>query len=197
MKAGYNRSGQAYRRERKGDSRDVQLLSLLVEKLPKGAEVLDAGCGSGYPVAQLLARQFEVTGIDFSETQLRLAKRTVARVTLIQGDISVLPFRDETFDAIVSYYAIIHVPRDQHRELLLDFRRVLRAGGLVLLCMGAGDLPSDIGEFHGSKMFWSHYDRPTNLSLLKETGFNVLFSELAMDPEYPPSAHLFVLGSKR
>ncbi len=196
VQAGYDRIASAYRAARNSDSRDVQLLRILVERLRRGAVLLDAGCGSGYPVSQLLAESFEVSGIDLSRSQLRLAKGTITSAAFIQGDIVALPFRDETFDAIVSYYAIIHVPRTQHRELLRDFHRVLRQNGLVLLCMGAGDLPSDTAEFYGTPMFWSHFDGTTNLSLLVETGFKVLSSETITDPIDPPSRHLFVLGSR-
>jgi ubiquinone/menaquinone biosynthesis C-methylase UbiE len=196
VKEGYDSVASAYRVARKSDSKDVQLLRILVEKLPKSAIVLDAGCGSGYPVSQLLAESFEVTGLDFSSGQLRLARERSRSGAFVQGDIVALPFRDETFDGIVSYYAIIHVPRSQHRELLLDFHRVLKPDGLVLLCMGAGDLPSDTGEFFGTRMFWSHYNGTTNLSLLKETGFKIFSSQTITDPIDPPSEHLFVLALK-
>ncbi len=194
VKAGYSRMASTYRATRTNDSRDIQLLRLLVERLPQGAFVLDAGCGSGYPVAQFLAGFFQVTGMDFSEEQIRLAKTTAPGPSFICGDITRLPFRDSTFDAVVSYYTIIHVPRAEHPELLLGFHRILRQGGLALLCMGAGDLPSDISDYHGAEMFWSHYDSETNLRMMKENGFVVLGFEIVRDPTDPASSHLFALG---
>ncbi len=131
---------------RTADSEDVQLLNLLVNRLPKRVMVLDAGCGSGYPVAQFLARFFQVTGVDFAEEQVRLAKGTVQDVALVCADLSNLPFNNDTFDALCSYYAIIHVPRNEHSKLLKDFHRTLKPGGLALLCMGAGDLPEDVDD---------------------------------------------------
>ncbi len=194
VKAGYSKIAPAYRATRTNDSKDVQLLHLLVERLPRGAMVFDAGCGSGYPVAQFLARVFQVTGMDLAEEQIRLAKRMVPGATFICGDITSLPFRDRTFDAVVSYYTIIHVPRSEHPELLLDFRRILRPGGLALLCMGAGDLPCDISEYHGARMFWSHYDSETNLRMIRESRFTILRFEIITDPTAPASSHLFALG---
>ncbi len=135
-----------------------------------------------------------VTGMDFSDVQIRLAKRTVSGPSFICGDITRLPFRDGTFDAVVSYYAIIHVPRSEHRELLLSFHRILRRGGLALLCMGAGDLPSDISDYHGAKMFWSHYDSETNLRMMRESRFTILGFEIIRGPTDPASSHLFALG---
>lgn len=152
--------------------------------------VFDAGCGSGYPVTQRLTEFFQVTGVDFASEQLRRAKKRVPTAQYICGDISNLPFPDRTFDAICSYYAIIHVPRGKHPKLLRDFHRVLRPGGLALLCMGAGDLPGDISDYYGADMFWSHYDSHTNLKMLKESGFNIIRSEIVEDPTDPQSSHL-------
>ena len=156
--------------------------------------MLDAGCGSGNPVAQFLGGIFKVTGMDFAEEQILLAKRTVPGATFICGDITRLPFRDRTFDAVVSYYTMIHVPRSEHPELLLGFHRILRPGGLALLCMGAGDLPGDIGDYHGVEMFWSHYDSETNLRMMRKSRFTILRFEIITDPTDPASSHLFALG---
>ncbi len=60
---------------------------------------------------------------------------------LVQGDLTNLPFSNGSFDAVVSYYAIIHVPREEEYEALLrEILRVLRQHGLALLCLGWGDL---------------------------------------------------------
>lgn len=166
-----------------------------MERLHKGAVVLDAGCGSGEPVTRVLASSFQVIGIDFSEEQTRLAKETVPDSDVICTDISHLPFRDCSFDAICSFYAIIHVPRIEHHELLLGLQRILRPGGLALLCMGAGDVPDDVSEYHGVDMFWSHYDSETNMRMIRN-GFNILRFTIIEDPTDPVASHLFVLAQK-
>ena len=62
--------------------------------------------------------------------------------------------------------------------------------------MGAGDLPEDTGDYQGTEMFWSHYDRDTNLKMLMKHGFDILWYKVVDDPIDPSSAHLFVLGQK-
>jgi SAM-dependent methyltransferase len=171
-------------------------LNLLVARLPKRAVVLDAGCGSGYPVTQFLAQSFQVTGVDFANEQIRLARKNLPDSWFVCADISKMPFKKDVFDAICSYYAIIHVPRREHSKLLVDFHSILKTGGLALLCMGAGDLPEDNSDWHGTDMFWSHYDKETNLKMMKEKGFSVLWSKVVEDPVDPHAAHLFVLGQK-
>jgi SAM-dependent methyltransferase len=196
VKASYNKIAPQYAATRKDDSEDVRLLSKLVERLPGNALVLDAGCGSGFPVTQFLANYFQVSGIDFSLEQIRLAKHRVLGVGLIVGDMVNLPIRRNAFDAVCSYYAIIHVPRSEHRKVLDGFLDILKPGGLALLCLGAGDLPEDTSNYHDTPMFWSHFDRDTNLAIMKDTGFSILWSKTVVDPTDPRSMHLFVLAQK-
>ena len=65
-----------------------------------------------------------------------------------------------------------------------------------MLCMGAGDIPEDISEYHGTSMFWSHYDSETNLRMIEESRFDIIWFKTVRDPIDPPSSHLFVLGQK-
>src|SRR2546427_11494415 len=107
-----------------------------------------------------------------------------------------MPFKEDVFDALVSYYAIIHVPRQQHSTLLIDFHRILKTGGLALLCLGIGDLPEDTADYLGTEMLWSHYDKEINLRMMKQSGFSLLWSRVVEDPIDAHAAHLFVLVQK-
>ncbi len=195
VKRGYNKIGTEYTASRRVDSEDIRELRQLVDRLAKGARVLDAGCGSGYPVTRLFANAFQVIGVDFAEKQIRSAKEKVPDAKLVCADITNLPFRENTFDAVCSYYAIIHIPRRDHRKLLVDFGRILRPAGLMLVCMGAGDISEDVSDYHGTQMFWSHYDKETNLAMIQEIGFDILWSQIIVENQ--ASAHLFVLAQKR
>ena len=196
VKDGYNSIAAKYLPTRSEDSEDVQLLQELVERLPKGAKVLDAGCGAGIPVARYLIQFFDVTGVDFSDEQIRMARQLVPEAHFLCQDITQLTLADNSFDAICSYYAIIHVPRREHQDLLQNFHRMLKPSGLVLLCLGADDLEKDIQDYHGARMYWSHYDAETNLNLVKEGGFEIIWSRMVADSTSPGASHLFVLAQK-
>jgi ubiquinone/menaquinone biosynthesis C-methylase UbiE len=196
VRDGYNSIAAKYLPTRSEDSEDVQLLQELVERLPKGAKVLDAGCGAGIPVTRYLIQFFDVTGVDFSDEQIRMARQLVPEAHFLCQDITQLTLADNSFDAICSYYAIIHVPRREHQDLLQNFHRMLKPSGLVLLCLGADDLEKDIQDYHGARMYWSHYDAETNLNLVKEGGFEIIWSRMVADSTSPGASHLFVLAQK-
>jgi SAM-dependent methyltransferase len=197
VQAGYNAIAAEYLATRSETSEDVQLLQELVTRLPKGASILDAGCGAGVPVAKILSSFFDVTGVDFAQAQIEMAKRLVPNASFLCHDIVDLDLPDGAFDAICSYYAIIHIPRQEHPKLLQNFCRMLKPGGLALLCLGANNIEHDIEEdYHGSPMYWSHFDAETNLRLIVEAGFEIILSKAIADSTCPTSKHLFVLASK-
>ncbi len=196
VRAGYGAIAESYTAGRAEASADVQLLDDLVFRIPRGGRVLDAGCGGGKPVGRSLSSAFRVVGLDVARAQLRLFQSHVPSGDAVLGDMARLPFDDAAFDGIASLYAIIHVPREEHRGLLGEFRRVLRPSGVALLCMGEVDLPADISEYMGTRMYWSHFDAETNRRMLAGAGFRILSDRSVVDFQEPSAAHRFFLVMK-
>ena len=194
---GYNHIAERYLAERTRDSQDVRLLDELMERLPASAKVLDAGCGAGVPISQMLSERFQLTGVDFSEAQIELARKNVPNGEFICQDMTDLDFAENTFDGIASYYAIIHIPREEHQSLLRNFQRMLKPGGFALLCLGAEHLIDDIDEnYLGTRMYWSHYDAGTYLEMLRDCGFSIVWSKFVSEESCEGVGHLFVLAQK-
>jgi demethylmenaquinone methyltransferase/2-methoxy-6-polyprenyl-1,4-benzoquinol methylase len=97
-----------------------------------GDRALDAACGTGdLALADLKAGASRVTGLDFSERMLERARRKSSAIEWVQGDMLVLPFADETFDAATVGFGVRNVA---DLELALrELRRVLRPGGRVAI----------------------------------------------------------------
>lgn len=197
VQGGYDAIGGEYAAERRLGACEIALLDEFSRLLPEGASVLDAGCGAGIPIARRLSGRFAVTGVDISEKQIERARSNVPAGTFICANMSDLDFPEASFDGICSFYAIIHTPREKHAEILPRFHQLLRPEGVVLLCLGAGNLKDDFDEFLGIPMYWSHFDAETNLAMVRDAGFQLLHSELVPD-DYDPGGsarHLFVLAT--
>ena len=202
VQTGYDIIAQNYHDSRSAESQDVALIHDLIERLPPNARVLDAGCGSGVPITRTLNQHANVIGVDFSETQLALARQHVPDAEFQLADMTALAFEDETFHAVVSYYAIIHVPRDEQSALLRNFQRMLKPGGYLLISMGSQDNPGDSEDNWleaGAPMYWSHFDAEANLNMVQEAGFGLVWSKLVaeeLDPGETPGYHLFIMAQK-
>jgi SAM-dependent methyltransferase len=127
----------------------------------------------------------------------RACRPTPSSVQFVCNDLTALAFAPGAFDAICSYYAIIHIPRQEHRSLFSSLYRLLKPGGLALLCLGAENLENDLDDFLGEPMYWSHYDAKTKLRLLQACGFQIIWSRLVADETCLTGAHLFVLAQKQ
>lgn len=198
VKAGYNKIANRYLTERERDAENVRLLHDFIELLAPKSKVLDAGCGAGIPITKMLAEHFDVIGVDFSEAQIELAKKNVPDAHFFCQDMTELDFPNESLDGICSYYAIIHIPREEHAGLFANFHKMLRMSGVVLLCLGAENLVDDIDEdFLGTRMYWSHYDSETYIGMLKESGFSIMWAKHVADETCEGAKHLFVLAQKK
>ncbi len=181
VERGYDRVAERYLATK--DPQDPLALSALQEMsrdLPPGGAVLDLGCGAGVPATLWLARRgFAVTGVDFSGRQLDLARKLVPSAAFRKADMTDLELDPGTFDAVVAFHSIIHVPREEHPALLQKIHRWLKPGGLFLATLTVTDYDGEDGDWEGwgAAMRWSHYDAGTNTTMLREAGFGLLHAE--------------------
>jgi len=196
VRRGYDRAGARYHATRPVDGRDMGLLPELDHRIRPGARILDVGCGTGVPVARELADLgHEVVGVDLSMVQLGLANSHVPRLRGVAAEMTALPIGTSVCDALVSYYAVIHVPRDDHGAVFREFRRVLRPEGNALLCIGTDDNPEDhdTDSWLGTPMYWSHFDAETTIAIITGAGWRVDASWPVPDP-MGHGTHRFVLA---
>jgi cyclopropane fatty-acyl-phospholipid synthase-like methyltransferase len=138
--------------------------------LPSGARVVDLGCGAGIPATrELTERGLRVAGVDFSAVQLRRARRLVPSASLVQADMTALQLRPASVDAVVSFYALIHVPLADQQLLFPRIRGWLRPGGLFLAIVG-DQRWTGTERYCGADMFWDHADSATYLRWFEAAG---------------------------
>lgn len=173
VRRGYDRCAVAFAEARREG--DHTQLVRLTTRLREGASVLDLGCGSGVPITRALAARFRVTGVDFSAEQLRLARSSVAKAEFVQGDIRTVELGPREFDAVVAFYTIFHLPREQQFDLFRRIRGWLRSGGFLLATLSTlGEPPYTEDDFFGGPMYWSNFGQEEYLSMLTTLGFTLL-----------------------
>jgi demethylmenaquinone methyltransferase/2-methoxy-6-polyprenyl-1,4-benzoquinol methylase len=178
---------------------DPRWRRFLVSRLPRdGGRVLDVATGTGLVAAELLARGFDVTGLDQSPDMLALAReRFGPRVELVESSAESLPFDDASFDHLTVTYLLRYV--DDPAATLKELARVVRPGGVVAslefgvpsgiarpaweLYVRAG-LPvagralrhgwREVGDFLGDSIrgFWARYPLERQLELWSDAGIS-------------------------
>jgi len=93
---------------------------------------LDAGCGTGFQTAILLALGYRTCAIDLSARMLDIARRRHPTAHFIRGDLEALPWRDAAFDVVISCGSTLSFVTRSARALN-EIGRVLRPGGRALL----------------------------------------------------------------
>lgn len=172
-------------------------VELLQREIPPGAPVLDLGCGTGVPVARALATRYRVTGVDGSARSIELARQNVPDATFLQADMTQVEFPSASFAAVISSYAIIHVPRVEHAALLQRLAGWLQPGGLLIATMGAVESEGMEEDWLGAPMYWSHFDAGTNQQLVTNAGFELVEAALdTADEDGQPITHLWIVGRK-
>ena len=86
---------------------------------------LDIGCGSSVIIQSIN----HAIGMDVNLDKLRFLRGR--GIPLVRGSAMALPFRDQSFDCVISSQVIEHVPFDQ--ALFTEMRRVLRSGGTLII----------------------------------------------------------------
>jgi len=99
----------------------------------RGGCVLDVGCGWGYNLFLLRGLGFEPVGIDIVQNDFPAARRVAeangVSLHLAGADVSRLPFRSGSFEAVTSVETLEHVFRDDRKRAFDEMARVLAAGG--------------------------------------------------------------------
>jgi SAM-dependent methyltransferase len=169
----------------------------LARRLPAGARVLELGCGGGTRETHDLAAAFHVTGIDLSVRQLERARERVPEGDFRCGDFTVVDFPPGSFDAVVSFYAFNHVPRELLGPLLTRIAGWLAPSGWFMAAFGTSDLEGWTGEFLGATTFFSSYEPAINSELVRSAGLSIVRDEVVSisEPEGPVSFQ-WILGRR-
>ena len=93
---------------------ELRFLEHLTKDLPRPARVLDLGCGTGRPLAELLLKQgICVTGVDQAEDLLALARERLPEGRWLQAPMETFE-PDEEYDGALIWDSLFHVPREHH-----------------------------------------------------------------------------------
>ncbi|GEM_PF-1435311 len=128
-------------------------LKVFREYIGDGDMILDIGCGNGRVYQLFENLQVSYTGIDQSEELIKIARNKFPNVTFDVGEMTVLPYPDQSFSVVLCVAAFNHLPDETSRlASLREMRRVLKPGGIIL--MTNWNVLSDSAEKYIEKGKW-------------------------------------------
>lgn len=199
VRDGYDHCAPAFNDDRAAS--DADALTPLLARLPEGSRILDLGCGAGAPIAKTLSARHRVVGVDLSSGQLALARKQAPDADFLLADMTTCAFAPASFDAIVSFYAIFHLPREHHEYLFRRMHGWLKTGGLLLASLAMTDEGSYTEDFFGVEMYWSNYDMPRYRAMITTAGYELLaeatLSHGYDDDHHPKEVHPIVFAQRR
>jgi len=141
----------------------------LVERYGRGADVLEAGCGTGLLLERMARFAATARGVDLSAGML--AKARARGLDVVQASITALPYADDSFDLVCSFKVLAHVA--DIRGALAEMARVTRPGGFVLAefynplslryLVKRLKRPTAISDRHDDEAVFTRYDTPARI----------------------------------
>lgn len=99
---------------------------------PDGGPILEAGCGIGAVVAQLVSAGYSCVGVDSATRTVATVNECVPDLDIRLGDLESLQFDDAAFAGCWSIGVIEHSP-DSYERIAAEMARVVRPGGLLFI----------------------------------------------------------------
>lgn len=178
---------------------DRDLLDRFAALVGPGASVLDVGCGPGHIGRYLADRGLVASGLDLSPEMVARARQLNPAMTFTRGTMLALPFPDGAFAAVVTFYSIIHLSREQAPLALAEFSRILRPGGYLLLAFhgGQGEVHRDEWFGESVKVHATFFEPEEMAGWLRAAGYTVLESlERPPYEEEYQSRRIYMLASR-
>ena len=148
---------------------------LVEKKYIKNKTVLDIGCGFGWCVWYLLnGGATRVKGIDISNELVAIA-RTIPdkRAEITVGSAIDLPYKKNTFDTVVSWETLEHIPKNTEPKMFRDVYKVLKPGGYFFFSTQHNNFFSTILDPAWWLIGHRHYSRDALIRFAETSGFTV------------------------
>ncbi|UMY65085.1 class I SAM-dependent methyltransferase [Flavobacterium sp. HJ-32-4] len=183
----FSQHAQLYRDRFWDVSRYAGSLSCFAASLPKGARVLELGCGPGNVTAFLLERYADLTiyPTDFSPEMVALAQQENPSCEASVFDVRQLASWERPVEGILSGFVIPYLNEADTRTFLKEAADVLPAGGMLYVSGMVENATQQSGERTNSQgdVLYMYYHRLSDLlDWVQESGFHVTFQTVDYYP---------------
>jgi cyclopropane fatty-acyl-phospholipid synthase-like methyltransferase len=161
--------------------KEQKYIDLLMDYLQPGDSILDIGCGSGHPIASYLVDHgFQVTGVDSSKELLKIAGHKCPKMHTIFGDIRTVDINNQ-FDAIIEWWCLFHLPKEDHSKMIARFSKWLKKGGVLEFTSGDKEYQGRDSAMLNQELNYYSLNPDAYEKYLEENNFKLLLRESDQD----------------
>ena len=137
--------------------KDMQVSKLVIDfakQIKPNGSILDIGCGSGLPITKYLCdKGFAVTGIDYSDKMIEIAKKSSIPANFFLSDFFDFTI-SEKFDGIIAWDSLWHIAKSKQESIYPKISNLLKPNGLFLFTHGNVD-NEHIDTMMGEEFYYS------------------------------------------
>ena len=159
-------------------------LHLINKHLKKNMRILEAGCGMGRVLKHYHFRGFDIHGLEYDKNCVLKLEKEDNELKLIQGSITKLPYKTNSFDVVMAYGVLGHLENDMD-EAFNEVNRVIKNGGLLAASLCYDNIGRSIFRLREymkkrfnprkERHFYTRlFSKPEIIQTLKSFGFELL-----------------------
>lgn len=168
----YDKNANAYDQQRYKGLYERGWLNRFASLIPEGGHILDIGCGSAEPIAAyLISEGFSVTGVDFAEPMLNLARSRFPEHEWVLGDMRRFDL-NRVYDGLIAWDSFFHLTKQDQRRVLGRFADHLRIGGALMITVGPED-GEVVGHVNGEEVYHASLAAAEYEEILGNNGLDV------------------------
>lgn len=139
LKDTYDLIAQNWHQDHQNDDWWLEGTNTFISLLKPGNSVLDVGCGGGTKSKYLASKGLEVTGVDFSEKMIEIARKETVQETMptkfLVMDMANIDKLEEKFDGIFIQAVLLHIPKTNVRKQIEKALERLNNGGYLYIAV--------------------------------------------------------------
>ncbi len=188
----YNKIARKYYEDKKGLYPKEDLEEFL-SHLPHSSSILDLGCGPGQASKVFYERKHIVTGLDFSEEMLKIAKKEVPNAKFVLEDIRNLNkiFENESFEGIWACSSFLNMHKKEIPSVINQVYNLLKDKGIFYISVKEGKGEEDFIDerYNNIKRHFSYLKKQEIINLLKSNKLKPIYfsskpRNYSNDPEH-------------
>ena len=153
--------------------KDLEVLLKFAKLVKNKNNIWDIGCGSGHTTKYLFDLGVNISGLDLSFSMINIAQKQYKDIHFQQGDILNLDFKENSIDAIISFYSIVHFSNEQVEIAFKGIYKILKSNGLFLFSFHVGENTIHLNKFLNKNIDidFMFFNIDFITAILKKTGY--------------------------